>query len=155
MRFALLSATVFLIVLFAGSLWKRRFGVAFLSGAVLCILAVVLVFANEVQVRGDDDWKTTGCLFLAMVLGMTSKYLWGLIEIRRVKVEAQRDAAKKPPLGFDIWDFIQPLLVSGIVFSGVSIGHPKLEWATVLFSYQNGFFWQTVLARKERAEQNP
>jgi hypothetical protein len=154
MRFASLSVISLLLLLFVGSVSKRRIGVALFSGVLLCMLAVALIYVGGVTVRGGDDWEATACLFVAMVLGMGSKYLWGLIENRKAKMAKNPDAIKKPPLGFDIWEFIQPLLVSGLVFSGVSIGHPKLEWTTLLFSYQNGFFWQTMFARKERLEQN-
>jgi len=87
-------------------------------------------------------------LFGVMVLGMAGKYFWDLIERRRESRRAK--GSRSPKLQFDWLDFLQPLLISGIVFAGVLREGPHEAVGSVLFSFQNGFFWQTVLKRTRR-----
>ena len=153
MNFALLTSAVLLLFILFGSLRKRSFWRAAIAAFVLAILVAAYLAFPSVTSRGggeDAGWKQTAWLFAAMIVGMMSKYLWDLIENRRVKLKLNPVSSQKTPLDFDFWDFIQPMLVSGIVFSGVAGSHPKLELTTFLFSFQNGFFWQSILTRKKQ-----
>jgi len=81
-----------------------------------------------------------------MVAGMVSKYLWDLIEARKSR-RSDPGSDKNVSIRFDIWECIQPLLVAGIVFSGVLSDSKVLTLPLMLLSYQNGFFWQTILRK--------
>jgi hypothetical protein len=128
------------------------FGVlALATGAVV---AALLWSDNGVVFEGGSQlfwtrspWKEL-LLFLAMVLGMTSKYLWDLIEVRRSKNAVLRPDEPKVGIEFDVWDFVQPLLVSALVFVSVLSTIKDVTLMSFLFSFQNGFFWQSVLKQK-------
>jgi hypothetical protein len=77
--------------------------------------------------------------FVTMVIGMLAQTLWQAIQRRR---------GRQPPT-FDRWEFIKPALVAPIVFLAVyhNISDPKISTVMLLFSFQNGFFWQTVLRK--------
>jgi hypothetical protein len=87
-------------------------------------------------------------LFATMVLGMSAKYLWDQIELRKKKNETLSPGTPKHGLEFDFWDFLQPLLVAGIIFAAVIQISNELNLTSGLFSFQNGFFWQTVIRRR-------
>jgi hypothetical protein len=128
--------------------WRRIITVVALIAMVFMLL---ILWHDDVILRGSRSWWRTSpfkeiLLFAAMVGGMSAKYLWDLIEVRRSKMKTLK--GQNVPLGFDGWDFFQPLLVAGIVFSGVLATLKEMDAPTVLLSFQNGFFWQTVLKRK-------
>jgi hypothetical protein len=77
--------------------------------------------------------------FVTLVIGMLAQALWQAIQRRR---------GQHPP-AFDKWEFIKPALVAPIVFLAVyhNISEPKITTVMLLFSFQNGFFWQTVLRK--------
>lgn len=87
-------------------------------------------------------------MFAAMLLGMAAKYLWEAIERRRDKIKNSKQEGSRISLDFDFWDFVQPVLVSAIVFSAVLTANRQISFDAVLFSFQNGFFWQSVFTRK-------
>jgi hypothetical protein len=84
--------------------------------------------------------------FVAMILGMVAKYFWDLIEERR-KAPPDPHSGRRP-LHFDPWECIQPLLVAGIVFGAILSMLKELTVPSVLLSFQNGFFWQTILKKQ-------
>jgi hypothetical protein len=80
-------------------------------------------------------WLEIG-LYFVMLMGMASKYLYDAIgEKNRKKIK------------FNKWQFIKPFLVSPMIFAAVYSIIPASGSASLLliFSYQNGFFWQTIL----------
>ena len=87
-------------------------------------------------------------LFLAMVIGMSSRYLWDLIELRKKTAAKDSSSGHKIGLGFDWLDFLQPLLISAFVFEVILANSREFTSSTLLFSFQNGFFWQSVLKPK-------
>jgi hypothetical protein len=118
--------------------------------AVFAVSTLDLVKARGTDSVGmltsiDSPWKEL-ILFGSMVAGMMSKYLWDLIEVRR-SLRLKRGLEVKVPIGFDIWECIQPLLVAGIVFTTVLSTAKTLTFPLILLSYQNGFFWQTILRK--------
>jgi len=124
--------------------------------ATLVLLATFLALGTTGQVlqRGSHHWYQASpakefIFFSAMVLGMIAKYFWDLIEERR-RTHGDDNGKKRKPLNFDAWDCIQPLLLSGIVFAGILSMLNELTFPSVLLSFQNGFFWQTVLKRRGR-----
>jgi hypothetical protein len=77
--------------------------------------------------------------FLSMVLGMFAHTTWDAITKRR---------GGKAPI-FDKWLYLRPALVAPIIFLAVLklVGGRSFDAAALLLSFQNGFFWQTVLSR--------
>ena len=75
--------------------------------------------------------------FAAMVAGMLAQTIWQALQQRKVK---------SAPV-FDKWEFVKPALVAPIVFIAVyhNIAQAQTTVVMLLFSFQNGFFWQTVL----------
>jgi hypothetical protein len=71
-----------------------------------------------------------------MVLGMASKYLFDVICEK-----------KRRRIAFNKWQFLKPFLVSPIIFGAILSQVPENISAFMLFliSYQNGFFWHTLL----------
>jgi hypothetical protein len=85
-----------------------------------------------------------------MLLGMMTRYLVSLIEERREKlVELTKSGQQNPKvnLRFDVWEFSYPLLFSVMTFGGLlsQIKDDTLTVANVVLSFQNGFFWQSLL----------
>lgn len=93
----------------------------------------------------------SAALFLAMLLGITAKWLWDALESRRGRRKLRLDG----------YSLLQPFLVSPIVFGGViAITHVTLDVAGALLAFQNGFFWQTVFAtiaarQQSRTDEEP
>jgi hypothetical protein len=72
-----------------------------------------------------------------MLVGMASKYLF----------DAIGEGGRRPRI--NKWQLFRPMLVSPIVFGAVygSIGEDTALLLNLIFAFQNGFFWQTVLNR--------
>lgn len=90
----------------------------------------------------EGSWWTSVAYFIAMVVGMMAQAVWHAID---------KKTAGKPPV-FDKWEFVKPALVAPIVFITVynNVTQTQITVVMLLFSFQNGFFWQTVL-RKQKA----
>jgi len=123
--------------------------VAALALAIIGTLAIAIFFSSNSapQSRGPEIpvWQRSPfrelLLFAAMLLGMSSKYVWDLIEVRRtINLSRKPD---QPKVGF-----VQPLLVAALVFAAVLAATSESNAPSFLFSFQNGFFWQAVLKQK-------
>lgn len=77
--------------------------------------------------------------FVTMVLGMLAHTTWDAISKRK---------AGKDPI-FDRWLYLRPALVAPIIFIAVLklVGGTSFDFAALLLSFQNGFFWQTILSK--------
>ena len=82
------------------------------------------------------------CYFASMVVGMLAQTIWLALQ--------QRAAGAAPT--FDKWEFVKPALVAPIVFIAAyhTITDANFKTMTLLFSFQNGFFWQTVLRSQQQ-----
>lgn len=98
--------------------------------------------------EGEAPYLTDILLFVVLILGMSAKYLWDLIEIRNERNSKRSPGQPKFGLDFDFWDFVKPMLVSVIVFGVVTSGKHEITRTAVLGSFQNGFFGQTVFKKK-------
>src|SRR6267378_8489733 len=149
-----ISGLSLLIIVSRGWRWIWK-----LSLVIIVLLAAAgvsaLFFSDEVLTRSaQNDWWARSpwkesILFISMLLGMSSKYLWDLIEVKKKKNAALKPEEPRFPLEFDFWDFVQPFLVAAIVFSGVLALVKEMNLTAALFSFQNGFFWQTVFFQKK------
>jgi hypothetical protein len=148
---ALVIAATLIIITIAYKGWRRLTAVV----GILTVLAVSWLLSNHYNgsiTRGGPTETVIQqtpyaefILFAGMIAGMASRYLWDLLERRRQKIQ---NGLSNVPLGFDWLDFIQPLLISGFVFAAVLANSKHVSYSSLLFSYQNGFFWQSVLKPK-------
>jgi uncharacterized membrane protein YedE/YeeE len=116
--------------------WLILWGIELLLGAQF------LAGGPEENAAAEASRWSALAYFAAMVVGMISQTLWQALQDR------QPHAAPK----IDKWEFVKPALVAPIVFVAVyqNITQTSVSIAMLLFSFQNGFFWQAVL--KKRAE---
>jgi hypothetical protein len=144
---------VLLLVLAALSgrmrMWLR---ICLLLLAAFLLVAAALVFPESLSL-GKDDWYEASpykelILFVLMLLGMTARALSLAIEERKKTLSTAAGGA--PGLNIDLWDFVYPFLVSFITFGAVmsQIGTSPLGLTTMIFAFQNGFFWQTLIKNK-------
>lgn len=124
---------------------------------MLFLLVILFIFAFKIfgitpPVRGEgEDWYQIApwkhlILFLVMFLGMITNYLFEFIQTR-IKAKESKGKIKLPQF---IWEkMVLPLVVAGILFSYFWGQHSgEAMGLTVIFiSYQNGFFWQTILEK--------
>lgn len=77
-------------------------------------------------------------LFVFMLAGMFARTLWDAIH-SRVGVA---------PIHLDVWKLVLPTLISPIIFLVVwNFSKGQYDILTFTFSFQNGFFWQTVFGK--------
>jgi hypothetical protein len=128
------------------ALWKRIAAVAFTVTAAFVICYLLL--PPDVLGPDNESWKAEVVLFFTLLIGMSAKYFWDLIEERQKQNSKLPAGSRKVALAFDFWDFVKPLLVSVIVFEAIAGAHHSLSRAALVGSFQNGFFWQTVFQKK-------
>jgi cytochrome bd-type quinol oxidase subunit 2 len=151
-----LAALVVLLALSARSTGRWR-------GFVLELAAIVafVVFLNRlfdfpfsppVAAKGpSDDFVLAGALFICMLFGMASQFLYRRFE---------QPQGGRPP-----WDwgmFIAPVLASPIVFipllaafqnANIDLKDLTAPRLMIFFvAYQNGFFWKEFFDRKQSEE---
>ena len=125
--------------------WQQKKQITFvcaiiIMGALIYFLIDIFILQSRKGITKGDffakiPWLEIGLYFI-MLLGMASKYLYDAIgERNRKKIK------------FNKWQFIRPFLVSPMIFIAVYSMIPETTSAFLLliFAYQNGFFWQTVL----------
>ncbi len=162
------AAAIFCIGLlkkFSGSVNYKNILIPVLSAvAMICfgvianILASLIQLLAAPQLLGESPYDGIGwgtaISFGSMLIGMMSSYLNKLINERRETIEARRKTGDntKPALDFDVWDFIQPYLVSLITFSFIVTRVDKNDLINdLILGFETGFFWQTILAHKKRS----
>ena len=120
-----------------------------LSLPVLLAATIVTLSFEPSQFLDGGSWfqhspQKEVCLFVAMILGMSARTL-------SVAIQAyQRAPVKTRKLKVDLWDFVLPFLVSFITFGAVvaAVGGEELGIRSLVFAFQNGFFWQTLIKSK-------
>jgi hypothetical protein len=149
----LLPGAGFLLVLLIASFWQSGLsklftliGAAFVGFLVWCVLLLVerllsvQFLVQEGALAERSPW-TSLVYFAAMVAGMLAQTVWDALH--------KRQPNQAPT--FDKWEFVKPGLVAPIVFIAVyqTISDPAFKVMTLLFAFQNGFFWQTVLKSRQ------
>ena len=130
--------------------WRSRR----VSSVVLFGLGVLTLLAGIATVTGalsSVPWFARSpvreaILFGTMGLGMIARMLSLAIEERR-KARAKAPTKPPPSLALDTWDVLYPFLSSAITFGALleATTGRNLDLMLLLFAFQNGFFWQTVL----------
>lgn len=147
MAYIVLTIVGLLALLLVKKDWRQNKQIIFvcaiilLSALVYSSIDVLILQPDGAATRGDTSffakipWLDIS-LYLVMVIGMASKYLFDAIGDKNRK-----------KINFDKWQFLKPFLVSPIIFAAVYSIIPESDSIVLLliFSYQNGFFWQTML----------
>lgn len=119
--------------------------IIFLCSIIMVVIGVYtladLFIMQPAGSRGKENflsiipWLEIG-LYISMLMGMASKYVYDVI-----------DNKNKKKIKLNKWQLIRPFLVSPVVFIAIYSMIPESDSAflLLLFSFQNGFFWQTVL----------
>ena len=134
------------------------FGLSALLGAVY----VFGVIVNATQMLGKEvPWYNTSpwceiIFYVLMVMGMAARYITRAIQNRQAQIARLREQETpyvKPPLEFDAWEFSYPLFISVITFGALisQIQERSLSVTNATLSFQTGFFWQTLLAARQRS----
>lgn len=147
MAYIVLSIIGLTALLLVNKNWQQKRQIIFVcliivGGGVLYLLVDIFALqSNGGTTKGIEDifskipWLEVGLYFI-MLLGMASKYLYDAIgEKNRKKIK------------FNKWQFIKPFLVSPMIFVTAYSMIPEATspFLLLIFSYQNGFFWQTIL----------
>ncbi|MBN2092727.1 hypothetical protein JW964_24105 [candidate division KSB1 bacterium] len=141
----------FLLIIF---IFNRKFhwALRILLLFFLVILSGFFLLAFDIAppVRGEEEcwhqiapWKHI-ILLIVMLLGMITNYFFEFLQAR-IKAKESAGQAKLPKF---IWEkLVLPLLIAGILFGYFWGQHGKepMGLAIIFISYQNGFFWQTIL----------
>lgn len=134
----------------------RKINIFFKLGALffLVILGVFsfTTFGSGPPTRGEEEmwyenapWKHL-ILFACMLLGMITNYLFEYVQAR---IKAKEAGSQTQMPGF-IWEkLVLPLIIAGLVFGYFwgQHGNETIGFTVAFISYQNGYFWQTVLEK--------
>jgi hypothetical protein len=136
-----------------GSTWStsapvKLYLVVMTAGVTMAIVSWLAFhyFWPPLHPRAEDEeiapWWAGLAYFGAMLVGMAAHTAFNSIRRRR---------RCRAPV-FDTWAFVEPALVAPIVFLGVRgfIPGEHFTFEALLFSFQNGFFWQTVFGELRR-----
>jgi len=113
--------------------------VIFLGALVYVLIDVFILQSGNGITKGDFfdriPWLEIALYFI-MLMGMASKYLFDAIGDK-----------KRRKIKFNKWQFIKPFLISPMIFGVVysTIPETTSTFLLLIFAYQNGFFWHTVL----------
>ena len=150
MTYIALSIIGILAVIAVRQIWKQKVQIIFVLSALVLGLGLFLfvdlffIESKDVMEKGTTlgtriPWLEISLYFI-MLVGMASKYFFDAI-------------GKGNKIKFQKWQFLRPILVSPMVF-GVIYGNAGEDIPIMLFlifAFQNGFFWQTVLNKNSGA----
>lgn len=146
----LVSGAASAVVLLFLALRTRRPRVIILTLLVVALSAWIVysVAPGTAGTRGEGDGATLIISYVAMVLGMTSHYVY---------VQAQQGAKK---LKFNWLAFVMPILASPIVFIPLvslagevpAVGGPFAQAKVMVYlvAFQNGFFWKHFFDQRKQ-----
>jgi hypothetical protein len=118
--------------------------------AITVLFKVTLGFPFSLAGRGSEvGMQMLVALYISMGLGMVAQYLHRYLELPRDKRG-----------GFDLGQFLAPVLVSPIVFIPLyaALVNSKVDFSAepsarimfLLVSFQNGFFWKEYFDSRSR-----
>ncbi len=137
-------------------IFTRRINL-FLKFGLLLLLVFLGVFSFMILIPGpptrgpEDHWYEIApwkhfILFVSMVLGMITNYLFEYVQAR-VKAKESDGQTQMPKF---IWEkLVLPLIIAGMVFGYFwgQHGTEAMGFTVGFISYQNGYFWQTILEK--------
>lgn len=146
MAYIALSIIGVLAVIAVRQRWKLKKQLVFILSVLLLGLVAYLcadlffLESNDVISKGAGSetsipWLEMALYFI-MIVGMVAKYFYDAVG-QGSKVDFQK------------WQFLKPILVSPIVFAAIygGAGEDASLMLLLIFAFQNGFFWQTVLTK--------
>ena len=143
MAYIILSIIGLVAVVLVKSNWNREkqaiFFLSMLLGGLIVYIIIDLMAKPDVIEKGPASWVAEipwfeiG-LYFVMLAGMAAKYFYDAI-------------GEGNEIHFRKWQFIKPIFISPIVFGLIygGMGEGTSVVLLLIFSFQNGFFWQTVL----------
>lgn len=144
MAYIVLSVIGLVSVLLLRSGWNGKKQASFFL-LILVIGLILYGVINLIRLQTGDvpkgatsvlstiPWLEIG-LYFVMLIGMAAKYFYDAI-------------GEGNKIQFQKWQFIKPILISPLVFGTIysGLGEQTAKLLLLIFSFQNGFFWQTVL----------
>ena len=160
--FVVCGVLVSLIIWFLQrSRWKTWIRVLCAAVTLVALAIFIYVSSAPVTLGAEESWYKTSpyiemVFFALMLAGMAARYVARAIEARRDKIAElakQSSSFAKPKLEFDIWEFSYPLLVSVVTYGALltQLKERTLSTENAILSFQTGFFWQTILAAKQKS----
>ena len=142
----------------ASSLVRTRYRLTALGGFLVILLIIcVLSLQPNVFLGGELHWYDRspyreGLLFFVMLIGMFSRQLSVAFEVYFKERSKLRGSSPQLHLKLDTIDFLYPLLFAAITFGSLigNVGDKPISVVTLVLSYQNGFFWQTLIHKNTR-----
>lgn len=131
--------------------------ILFILFSLLLSLVSFFYFLFSNRFLGPESWYNTSpyieiIYFALMILGMSARYITNAIEVRREKNKKLKNKKNNPKIAleFDWYEFSYPFFFSIITFGMLlkQIETEVLTISNVVISFQNGFFWQTVLKKE-------
>jgi hypothetical protein len=94
---------------------------------------------HDPGIQKERPWFEVS-LYFVMLLGMAAKYCYDAI-------------GEGSDLNFQKWQLFKPMLVSPLVFGAIygNMGEQTPRLLLLIFSFQNGFFWKTILDKTPQA----
>jgi hypothetical protein len=141
--YIILSIIGLVALILVKSNWNRKKQIIFffsvLIGGLSVYIIIDLMAKPDVIEKGPASWMAEipwfeMGLYFIMLAGMVAKYFYDAI-------------GEGNQIRFQKWQFFKPIFISPIVFGIIygSIGKETSVLLLLIFSFQNGFFWQTVL----------
>jgi hypothetical protein len=95
---------------------------------------------DAAQAKGEPAAWQGVVYFATMLAGMAAHTTWEFLP----------SSSRKKAVTFDKWRYVRPALVAPIIFLAVwkIVGAQTFGVQSVLLSFQNGFFWQTVMSKR-------
>ena len=146
MAYIILSLLGLSAVLFVRLAWRPNTQIIFILAVIIIGFALYLFLDATFLKNGRIIHKGfnqhalpwfEASLYFVMLLGMAAKYFYDAI-------------GEGNTFNFQKWQLIKPMLVSPIVFAAIygMLAEESSKLLLLTFSFQNGFFWKTVLDRK-------
>ena len=155
MAYIILSIIGLIAILCVRTIWKKSAQISFILSMLLVgLVGFIILETNLLRGNGTIDkgaalsdipWFEIS-LYFVMLLGMAAKYCYDAI-------------GEGSNLNFQKWQLFKPMLVSPMVFGAIygNMGDQTPRLLLLIFSFQNGFFWKTVLDKtpQGRATHSP
>ena len=131
----------------------------FLCLVVLSLFCISITYWMGPPTRAvDKKWFEIGTwkhiiLFLSMLLGMITNYIFEYFQ-HRIKAKEAEGEYQKPQF---IWEkLFLPFVISILLFGYFWGYHSKepMSLTLIFISYQNGFFWQSIWEKKNKLLSN-
>ena len=138
---------------------KRKFSFVLKIPLLLIIAAGMIYFLyyfrESIKAAEAPNWYEIGpwkhiILFVCMLFGMVTNYLYDYLRARIKTKEARASGKGSVELPKFMWEkIVLPIIISVLLFGYFwgEYGQGVMNITILFASYQNGFFWQTILTK--------